>query len=113
MIALAPKCYTISTEQPSVNSTDTRSSRDKKEIIKIKGLSSDNGIHYNDYKDGIDNDTTKSGVNHLIKCEGNQLLIIKQQKPSLTGFHNKMVVFPNQSAAPFIQNLTSIDYSIV
>ena len=34
-------------------------------------------------------------------------------KNALTGFHNKMIVLPNQSCLPFIKGLTAKDYYVI
>ena len=108
MIALAPKCYSIISQSATSNGISKNS-----EINKLKGLNlTDNDIHYDDYKEIIDKNSTKSGVNKMIKCKGCDLFEIEQEKRCLTGYHNKMVVLSNQCCAPFVYGLKASDYSI-
>ena len=99
MIALAPKCYSINSKNSEIN--------------KLKGLNlTDNDIHYDDYKEIIDKNSTKSGVNKIMKCKGCDLFEIEQEKRSLTGFHNKMIVLSNQCCVPYVYGLNASDYLV-
>ena len=99
MIALAPKCYSINSKNSEIN--------------KLKGLNlTDNDIHYDDYKEIIDKNSTKSGVNKIMKCKGCDLFEIEQEKRSLTGFHNKMIVLSNQCCVPYVYGLIAEAYIV-
>ena len=101
MIALAPKCYSVFND-------------DGREINKVKGLDlNNNTITHTDYEDVLDKGIVKSGVNRTIRFKDNQLQYVDTCKKSLTAFHVKMVVLPNQCCCPYINGLDANDYMVV
>ena len=91
-IALAPKCYTIWTDdevQPVA--------------LKVKGVKKDaNKLTYNDYVDVLMSGSIKGAVNTNLQVKDGVMSKIIVYKNALTCVHSKMKVLPDQSCAPFI-----------
>ena len=102
-VALCPKCYTIWNNKED-GTSETKS-------LKLKGVSlKKNSIQSSDYLHVIQERTVKPGININLQMNHNQMSKITVYKNALTGFHNKMIVLPNESCAPFIKGLTANDY---
>ena len=102
-MALCPKCYTIWNNKED-GTSETKS-------LKLKGVSlKKNSIQSSDYLHVIQERTVKPGININLQMNHNQMSKITVYKNALTGFHNKMIVLPNESCAPFIKGLTANDY---
>ena len=100
-IALCPKCYTIWN-----NNGVTKS-------LKLKGVSlKKNKIVSSDYKDVLDHQSVKLGKNINLQMNHNVMSKITINKNALTGFHNKMIVLPNEACAPFIKGLRANNYEV-
>ena len=111
-IALCPKCYTIWNNE-NINGQEIRCSFGVTKSIKLKGVSlKTNKIKSSDYKDILDNKCVKSGKNINLQMNHNIMSKITINKNALTGFHNKMIVLPNESCAPFIRDLRAVSYEV-
>ena len=100
MIALAPKCYTISSPG--------------KTVIKMKGVSArQNKFKVYDYIKALDQPI--SGTNRGIQMnrQTKDLLFNTVNKTALSGIHTKMYVLNDESCAPFGFDayISSIDYN--
>ena len=111
-IALCPKCYTIWNNE-NINGQEIRCSFGVTKSLKLKGVSlKTNKIKSSDYKDILDNKCVKSGKNINLQMNHNIMSKITINKNALTGFHNKMIVLPNESCAPFIRDLRAANYEV-
>jgi hypothetical protein len=110
MIALGPKCYYLKTD-------------DKKEVAKLKGVSQKQNegiLSYENYKkvaeEKIIIKASNKGFRLMKNPDTNEHRYVKYEveKNALTPNHNKMVVLPNQSCAPYIEGLDpKTDYVVL
>jgi hypothetical protein len=102
MVAVAPKCYYISTSN-------------EKHIMKIKGVSlARNTIKPEDYLNVVRYSEIIKGSNcgfYTKFVDGVHTMVkLETEKNAITPVHNKMICLPNNSCAPFIEGLTKEDY---
>ena len=95
MIALSPKCYTTFNGEQTITT-------------KIKGCSKKrNKFTKNDYIKCIESNEIIPGSNANFQVKQNQICKLFMNKNALTGVHNKAIVLPNQSCAPFVYGLNA------
>ena len=90
-VALAPKCYTIWTDNKDVVA------------LKIKGVKkTGNDFSYQDYLDVLNNRSKKVGKNVNLQLNDGVMSKMTVFKNALTCAHTKMKVLENQSCVPFL-----------
>lgn len=100
MIALAPKCYTIWSDNKCIS-------------LKLKGVSlKKNNIKSEDYRNVIENNITVKGYNINLQMKDGIMSKITIVKNALTAAHTKMIVLENQCCCPFVKGLDAKDYII-
>jgi hypothetical protein len=104
MVAVAAKNYYIKTSE--------------KNVMKCKGVSmkKNKEITPKSYTNTLENNEIVTAVNRTLqikKVDGQDVMVKNLlTKIAISGIHTKMVVLENQSCAPYIDGLTSKDYSV-